>query len=447
MQTGNSNEADSGVPNRPVNHSCAVCDRPALLLAMLLLALGLTNRWLSVEQAVQLEQATDIRSYLQIAALAPALPPADAHLISHHAQRFLLPYVVGTVAFYAHLSPQLVFRGAVLVLIVVILRLAWRIFQHLQLPVPDGLLCLSLFILHPYALRYYLAIPAMANDLLFVVGLLLLIHSLFRGRLGLALAAVVIGTIAKQTMLLLLPVAAWWILFHRPWNSLPLSRRLVALSLIILPALACYEVTAWVARGFAAESLGAIPLLTGLLRWCRSDFNAPFLANFLFRGLLPFLFPLSIMCAVLLKRRPALPPEFYFLIAVALSCCVQPLLSGPVVCGHAILRLNALACLPVLAALGLLLREAKLPPLSSPALLLCGSFIALGSLHHRLIYNGPAVREDPSVAVAGSTISPAGTLFICLYCVMAFLTGVLFWLASPRSAPRLTELPSPDRTP
>jgi hypothetical protein len=222
---------------------------------------------------------------------------------------------------------------------------------------------------------------------------------------------------------------------------------LAALSLTILPTLACYQATAWVARHFSLESLGAIPLLTGLPRWCLSSFNALFLANFLFRGLLPFLFPLCIMCAVLLKRRPPLPPEFYLLIAVALSCCVQPLLAGPVVCGRDILRLNALAFLPILGALGLLLREAKLPPLSSPALLLCGSFIALGSLHHRLAYNGPAAREEGSVAVAGSVITSAATQFICLYCLLAFLVGALFWLAVPRCAPPEAKLTSRKRAP
>jgi hypothetical protein len=155
----------------------------------LFLVLCGTNRWLSFEEGIGLENATDTKSYMAIAAAAPSLPPADAQLVTYHAQRFASPYLVGTIAHYSHLSAQQVFRGAVIAMIALIIWIAFRILCCLRVPEQAATLCLSLLILNPYMFRLYLAIPSLLDDLVFVLGLSLLVYGLLQGKLGLAVIA------------------------------------------------------------------------------------------------------------------------------------------------------------------------------------------------------------------------------------------------------------------
>jgi len=404
--------------------------RSAALLVVLFFVLCGTNRWLSFEEGIRLENATDTKSYMAIAATAPSLPPADAQLLSHHAQRFVSPYIVGTVAFYSHLSAQQVFRVAVIAMIALIIWVAYRILCHLRVPEQYGTLCMSLLILNPYMFRLYLAIPALLDDLVFVLGLSLLVYGLLQGRLGTAVIAALVASLGKQTSLFVLPVVAIWILFGPPWSRLSLARRTSSFLLIAVVCVTCYLVTGAVAREFSsAKSEGVYFMLTGLPRWALSEFNAGFLANFVFLGIFPFLFPLSIGCAVFLRTRPPLPKEFYLLIAMVLACCLQPFLAGPSFMGHGILRLNLLAYVPLLAALGLLLREARLPAHSESLMLVCGILIAVGSLHPRFTYNGGT--KPPVGPIILGTVEPLISMwFVCLYCLSALLVGVAIYLST-----------------
>ena len=81
------------------------------------------------------------------------------------------------------------------------------------------------------------------------------------------------------------------------------------------------------------------------------------------------------------------------------------------------LRLNELALVAVLIALSLLSRANKRTPLPSLAMLLCG----IASLHHRLIFSGPAAREKDLVPLAGTQEFLAGIRFVCSHCLAAFL--------------------------
>jgi len=430
MECDRSVEAKDFMTKHPSENKPPICCRSAALLLTLILVLCATNRWLSLEEGIRIENAVDTNYYMSIAESAPSLPPADAQLSFHHAQRFVLPYIVGTVAFYSHLSPQQVFRVAAIVLVVLNTCVAYRILGYLCIPWPYRTLCISLLILHPYMFRLYLAIPALAVDLMFTFGLSLLVYGLLQGRLGTAVIAALIATLGKQTSLFALPVTAIWILFGPSWGKYSLVRRIGSLLLIAAVCAVCYLATASVAKGFSQESIGAFALLTGLPRWVLSGFNAGLLANFLFRGIFPFLFPLCIGCAVLSRTRPPLPIEFYLLIAMVLACCLQPLLGGPITTGPDVLRLNLLAYAPLLAALGLLLREAKLPGYSESLMVVCGSLIAIGSLHPRFTYNGSASKGETGMSLMGTHESSPAVQFICLYCLSAFLLGVLIYLSA-----------------
>jgi hypothetical protein len=435
-------QANGAIPMPQSSREITPVFPSAVLAVILFLALCGTTRWLSLEEAFRDEKATDIETYLAIARAAPSLPPAGAQLVFHHAQRFASPYLVGLVAWCTHLPPEQVFRAAVFVTIALIVWVAYGILRHLRVPEPYGTLCLALLILHPYTFRLYIAIPPMMDDLVFVLGLSLLVYGLLKGRLGKSLMAALISTLGKQTALFVLPVIALWIFFGPPWSRLSLGKRATGLFLITLVMLTCYFVTASVAARFSGPSLGVYFMLTGLARWMRSDFNAVTLANFLFKSVFPFLFPLAIGGALLCRTRPRLPREFYLLLAVVIAVCSQPLLGGPnpAITGVNVLgitRLNLLAYVPLLAALGLVFREARLPAQSGSLMMVCGILVAVSSLHPRYIYNGVA-KGGGGAMIMGTAESTASMVFVCIYGASALLLAVAMYLSAARSpSPKL----------
>jgi hypothetical protein len=431
-------QANGAAPTGQTSRAIVPALPSAVLAAILFLVLCATTRWLSLEEAFENEKATDIETYLAIAHAAPSLPPAGSQLIFHHAQRFASPYLVGLVSWCAHLPPEHVFRAAVFVTIALIVWVAYRILRHLRVPEPYGTLCLALLILHPYTFRLYIAIPPMMDDLVFVLGLSLLVYGLLKGSLSLSMIAVLIATLGKQTALFVLPVIAIWMLVGPPWSRLSPGKRATGLFLVTLVTLTCYFVTASVAARFSGPSLGVYFMLTGLLRWFMHEFNAVRLANFLFKSIFPFLFPMAIGGALLYRARPRLPREFYLLLAVVIAVCSQPLLGGPnpTITGVNVLgvtRLNLLAYVPLLAALGLMFREARLPAQPGSLMMVCGVLVAVSSLHPRYTYNGVA-KVGGGTQIMGLAESTASMVFVCIYGASALLLAVAMYLSAARSA-------------
>ena len=122
-----------------------------------------TNRWLPWKEAHDLVQASDVStSYEPIALASPSFP--QEKLFTHQAQRFVLPYLIGGGAKLLHVPMETAYRLASLLLVAAILT---QVFLALGNG-PGALLGFSLFVLNPYALRYYLVAPGMAPDLFFI---------------------------------------------------------------------------------------------------------------------------------------------------------------------------------------------------------------------------------------------------------------------------------------
>ena len=81
-----------------------------LYITISFLFIALTTNYLSLHDIIYVANQTDSISYSEIAKKAPLLPNESNTIIQHAAQRFLIPYIVGSVAHFLNVDFFLIFK-------------------------------------------------------------------------------------------------------------------------------------------------------------------------------------------------------------------------------------------------------------------------------------------------------------------------------------------------
>jgi hypothetical protein len=362
-----------------------------------------TNRWLSWQEGIEFLSANDALTYGQIAKAAPGLSPTLVNF--HHAQRLIAPYLVGILADTAHVPISICFRLATYGCLAAIVIVMHHLLRRLHLTRFDHGLSMGLLVLNPYLLRYYLLVPGLLPDVVFVVGTAVLLWGLVAVQTPIALFGILLAAIGRQTALFLVPGLLVWVLMGDGWRQRSLRWRLgIAGAIVLLPILT-YVLTAQLASHFALTSINAATV-TGLFPWLRSPrFSWDTLANHCLRLVIPILTILGLLISVTLHHRAthksksapskraelAWSKEQIACLLMTAGVLAQPFLAGPDITGQNATRLATLGFLPILTALALgLQRHPLLTATSSPVqtIILPGG-VLLGSLHH--LYTTPAL--------------------------------------------------------
>lgn len=330
-------------------------------------------------------QGGDAHSYRDIALAAPGLPARE--LPYHHAQRLGIPYLFGALAHACGLDALAVLQVAALLVLVGNVALLAALCDQLGATRSATHLALALFVFNPYVFRYYLCTPPMLNDSGFVLGMLWLASGLHTGRLTRLIAGTALAALARQTALLLVPVALVWLVVGRRWRG---ARRLAAALVLLLIPLTIYLVTGRVAREFSGPTRN-LEHIVGVVHWLLGAFDARVLALFSARLALTFAMIAAVSAALLAREgrgvwsRCPHRPEVLLLGLLALAVLSQPLLAGPALSLKDIQRLAGLAVAPLLVA-GAGLFEVRL---GRRALGLSAGLLFAGSLHHLFSFYGP----------------------------------------------------------
>jgi hypothetical protein len=369
----------------------------------------ITNRWASYQQGINIFKAEDTIDYMAIAAAAPHLPSPS--LEYHHAQRLVVPFVIGIASKSLGLSYEKMFLIAALLCCALVIVVADLIFDELKLSPPVAFLCLSLLVLNPYTFRYYLAVPVMINDLVFVLGLAIGILGLFKKKFVLVLGGLILAAIGRQTAILLLPGFILWFYRGAGWREFSAGRKVFFSALCCLAVLGVYELTAYAASFFSARNLIGFDLL-GMYYWLRRTPHVVDLLTFVARGVVPFLFPLALLIAAgwSFPQKAALP-EFLLCILMTALLVSQPVLAGPAMVTKNMTRLSSLGFFPLLIALALRLQNVRFD-FQSPRFFLLIALIVFGSFHHM----SSIIAGDMSLAPWFSLV------YFCLACFSGWLT-------------------------
>jgi hypothetical protein len=356
----------------------------------------LTNRYLSFSNPELLPP--DCFSYIQIAKAFPALPSVDLRLPFHHAQRFILPYLVGGFSKLTGISIESSFRGAVLVAIAGMISLLSATLQKLpQVSSVQKKWIFALLILNPYSFRIYLAAPALLNDLFFQVGLTALLLGLVGESAWIAVAGITLSAVSRQTALLLLPATLLWMVFLWPKE---VKGRLIGAVGSVLIAVSLYYFTSQVGTRIGGNNIN-IEHVTGLLRWLNAGPSLKIGLEFVARGVLGFAF---FLCVFILTSRSFFNlskwsnlcrKQTLFLLLFAALIVAQPIAGGPLLTGRDITRLSLLGFSPLLIALAIAFSYSDLKEKvwEGTLPLLVGTAVA-GSFHHMYSFLGSGNGSD-----------------------------------------------------
>ncbi|HME41474.1 MAG TPA: hypothetical protein VKF36_00185 [Syntrophorhabdales bacterium] len=362
--------------------------------------------------------ADDTVSYRALAEAWPGLP-ADT-LPFHRAQRLAIPFALGGIASVTGCSLEAVFLGATLLSCAVILLLMYRIFVFLSLSIAQRLFLFALLVFNPFIFRPYLAAPFMVVDLVFVVGLSLLLWGLLTNRHTPVALGIAVAALGRQTAMAILPVIVVWFVTQKPGKPDRL-KSLPFMLLISVEAVAIYCITGLLASEISERNEN-LEHLTGLFYWFAnwSPGGLPVLLEFVFRGLSSSTATLMILGIVYWRSRKqiALPARFWLLLLLVGSIWAQPFLAGPDITGGNTVRLCALGFVPLLTAVGVVLSHSRLlSEVNSPSLMVLTFLIIAGSFHHLTSKVGEALHYG----MAG---------FAVVHCVLATLTGIVVFLLS-----------------
>ncbi len=224
------------------------------LVAGLLAFLAATNRWLGWNGGFDLVQANDERAYLTMAHAFPGLP--EETIANQHAQRWLVHWSVGGLSDLFGTSPEVVYSWLAAALVVAICVTLLALLIRLRVSFAAAALALGLLVLSPYAFRFYAFAPGYLADLIFDLALAVVLLAMVRRSVALLLAALVVGVIARQTMLVVAPVVAVWIALAGDWRREDGRRAWIAAGAAFVVPVVAYAFVQQGAAGFATPGYG-----------------------------------------------------------------------------------------------------------------------------------------------------------------------------------------------
>ena len=357
--------------------------------------------------------AGDVFSYRQIAEAAPRLPETGL-LPFHHAQRFLVPAVVGLAARITGVPSETMARVAVVLLFLAGLVLTRRFLADVGAGAVASVFLAALVFLNPYAVRLDLAFAFMLNDLVFLVGMVMVLAGLTRRRAPVLLSGVVIAAFARQTaLLLLLPLALVAIVDLRRK-----SRPAWPLVLAVAGALAIgiYVLTAMVAAGMS-RATGNVQLVLDLVTWVRQSFSVRDLLELYGRGITAHLVVLAVLLALLATRSAwrqrawgddAVLGWAFLLLAAAIV--VQPLAIDPSRTRGNLQRLTTAAHWPLVVGAYLIFRgrfEAFFA--AGPSRIVLAVGLLVYSQHHLFSWPGQLLLRRPEAFVVVQAVLAVAT--------------------------------------
>jgi hypothetical protein len=362
----------------------------------------------SWEDGIAIVGGTDVYSYETMAEAAPGLP--STVLGSAYTDRYLVHWAVGTLAALTGSGLPLAYRLGWAVSFAVIIIATYRCLRALRVTGWPMRLCLALVVLNPYALRYYAIAPAYLADAVFQAGLVVALLGMTTRRRALVLVGVLVAALARQTIVIVVPVLAVWLLLQSRRRSSDAAESGAAPSDVTPSGVAASRVTAVAVVVLPFALLAGVRMITAPFSETFTprfpqDFILPLLADLpgsavvladhVLRVLAPLLLTVSIGVTALLicwrRRRPV--PLAAVMCALAGAAVIgQPLGIGPAFPGFTgnQPRLSALGLIPVALAVGALLMA--LPPRrwSRWRELALGVVVVGASLHHLYTVVGPA---------------------------------------------------------
>ena len=136
-------------------------------IAVTFLFIIFTTNYPSLHNLIYLFNQLDVISYSEIAKTAPLILKENPVIIKHVGQRFLIPYMIGSSAYFFDIDIFTIFKIATFMSIFFYIFLINLIVKKFNLGLKESILFFSLLFLNPYIIRYQIFNPVQVHDMIF----------------------------------------------------------------------------------------------------------------------------------------------------------------------------------------------------------------------------------------------------------------------------------------
>ena len=296
-----------------------------------------SNNYFSFENSL-IYGAADGKSYMEITKNFPYFKE-NGYAVSHN-QRFLFPYLVGSISYITDLDPFSSYRLSTSILLFVLIYLLIRILNLIELDIIDKILALGLIIFNPYIFRYYLALPTLINDVTFLISVELLIFGFLSKNKKITVLGMVIGIFSRQTAIFyILGILINKFIFK---NSFFNKKDIFFIVILFTIIYFLNHIHGNIASGNKNLSNHSGDVF-GLIFFVRDQLDFNKLILFLLFPLLTWGPMLIVLTFRKIKNIRFINELNFFIIICSILIFAQPILAGPITAGKNIIRLTNLA--------------------------------------------------------------------------------------------------------
>ena len=299
-----------------------------------LVYLFFTTVYFSYEESL-IYGAADGANYIKISKNSPFF--LDEELRKIHAQRFLIPYVIGLISKIVYLDIFYIYRLLNFILIFSSLYVLIKIFKTSKIDNTSIIVALTLVIYNPYFFRYFLSLPTLINDFFFVFSSLIIVYGIKTKNKNISYIGFALSIIARQTGIMFLIGALILKIKYR--NKFFFTKfDLIKIIIIYLSIISLNNYYASQAS-YDAFDLRAV---NGIFFYLKNSFDLKEIILFFSYILFSYL---PVLIFFLLRKINKNYDKYlfiYILISISLIF-LQPILAGPEIAGKNIIRLTNLA--------------------------------------------------------------------------------------------------------
>lgn len=308
-------------------------------IAVCFIFLAATTNYLSLYDLIYVANQTDVNSYSEIAKRAPAfseISDKNSVIIQNVAQRFLIPYIAGSIAHFLKIDFFTVFQLFTVLFIFFYVFLINLLIKKLKLNLKISVLFFSILFLNPYVVRYHLFQPVQAHDMLFFCcGLIFSLTILSKNYL-VNLITTITSIYLRQTSVALFIGSSIFFLKNKKLKTFFILFFLYLFSLILI-----------IKTGKQISNANfPLGVAYGILTYDFSQIER--FLKFILLGLMPFT-PLGVILFGKINKNISISSSL-ILLFVCLMMIGQPILGGP---NHTLNNVGRIAnlCFPILTTL------------------------------------------------------------------------------------------------
>ena len=310
-----------------------------------------TNTYFSYDESLIFGGA-DVRSYISISNSFPSI--SDQKMMPIHAERFFFYYVFGFFSKILTIEVYNLYRILVFLIIGFINFFLILILKKKKIEINLILIFLTLINLNPYISRYYIAVPTILNDLIFILGITLLIYALVNNKNTFFYLSLIILFFSRQTSVAIIISLMATKLIYTNNFKINIQSIVIAIAtfLIIYMINFYYSSHLFDLKGYRWQQYS---IETRLFGFFDENINLKQKIIFLLLPLLSYL-PLILFFFIFfnfknLKKIICNNPNIFFYLLFSILIILQPILSGVNITGKNIIRLTTLAYIPILIIL------------------------------------------------------------------------------------------------